>query len=367
MEIARITIRYVPFAVLRVDTTLPPQEGGAGTSDHAELDSLAWEDAGHTGDAHGVAAFDADGDAVVLPTGETGRASLAAADAAAGRTAIGAEVAGAAAAAVGAIPSDGAANVASLRTLGTGAQQAAAGDDERLSNPRTPTAHAASHATGQSDALTPVAIGAEVAGAAAAAVTAHEEAADPHPQYATQAEAEAAAAVVAAAAVAAIPSGAAAGTPSLRALGTGATEAAAGNDTRLLSKWASISLLLGVQQTWTNLPAASTELLSGVLYRPILDLTRFSEIALYVRRGSGVAVAGMVFDLEYTSDLTGATGWTAVGMALATPAASTLYNSLGSPTTLPAGAKGIRLWRAVASGGDGVLDPTIFSVIIYVR
>lgn len=37
---------------------------------------------------------------------------------------------------------DGIAGTASLRTLGTGAQQACAGDDARLSNERDPTAHA---------------------------------------------------------------------------------------------------------------------------------------------------------------------------------------------------------------------------------
>ncbi len=55
-------------------------------------------------------------------------------------------------------PSDAAAGTASLRTLGTGATQAAAGNDARLSNARTPTAH--SHpvtdltATGTSDTTT---------------------------------------------------------------------------------------------------------------------------------------------------------------------------------------------------------------------
>lgn len=46
---------------------------------------------------------------------------------------------------------DGVAGTASMRTLGTGAQQAAAGNDSRLSDARTPTAHAASHQNGGSD------------------------------------------------------------------------------------------------------------------------------------------------------------------------------------------------------------------------
>jgi len=77
---------------------------------------------------------------------------------------------------------DGASATPSLRTLGTGAAQAAAGNDSRLSNARTPTSHATSHQPGGADAM----------------------------------------AVDAAAA-----------TGSLRTLGTGAATAAAGNDSRL--------------------------------------------------------------------------------------------------------------------------------------
>ena len=54
---------------------------------------------------------------------------------------------------VAATNKDGLASVASLRTLGTGAQVACAGNDARLSDARTPTAHAASHKSGGGDPI----------------------------------------------------------------------------------------------------------------------------------------------------------------------------------------------------------------------
>jgi hypothetical protein len=74
--------------------------------------------------------------------------------------------------------------------------------DPALTDARTPTAHAASHGDGGSDEITiaqdqvtglgTALSGKEAAGAAAAAVSAHEAAADPHPGYLTPAEGDAA-------------------------------------------------------------------------------------------------------------------------------------------------------------------------------
>lgn len=86
---------------------------------------------------------------------------------------------------------DAAAGTGSLRTLGTGATQAAAGNDTRLSDARTPTSHASTHNAGGADAL----------------------------------------AIDAAAA-----------TGSLRTLGTSSTSAAAGNDARLSDARAASSI-----------------------------------------------------------------------------------------------------------------------------
>lgn len=54
---------------------------------------------------------------------------------------------------VAAANKDGVAGTASLRTLGTGAQQAVSGTDTRLTNARTPTAHATTHQPGGSDPM----------------------------------------------------------------------------------------------------------------------------------------------------------------------------------------------------------------------
>lgn len=92
---------------------------------------------------------------------------------------------------------DGTAGTLSLRTLGTGAQQACAGNDSRLSDSRSPSGSATGDLTGTYPAPT------------------------------------IAAGVVTDTKVAASNKDGASGTPSLRTLGTGAAQACAGNDARL--------------------------------------------------------------------------------------------------------------------------------------
>lgn len=100
---------------------------------------------------------------------------------------------------------DSASATGSLRTLGTGANQACAGNDSRLSDARTPTSHATSHNAGGGDAL---------------AIDA------------------------------------AAGSGSLRTLGSGATQAAAGNHTH----GSSVSRSIIGPWTKVNVPASGSDL-----------------------------------------------------------------------------------------------------------
>lgn len=213
-----------------------------------------------------------------------GRSIITATDAAAARTAIGA---GTSSLVIGTTsttakagdyspPADAAAGVASMRTLGTGATQAAAGNDSRLSDARTPTAHthtasqiSDSTATGRSlivatDAATArTAIGAGTGNSNLVIGTTSGTAKDGayQPTAANISDATTIGRTVltsvdAAAVRTAIgagtsnlvigttsttakagdyspPADAAAGVASMRTLGTGATQAVAGNDSRL--------------------------------------------------------------------------------------------------------------------------------------
>jgi hypothetical protein len=123
---------------------------------------------------------------------------------------------------VDALPVDGAAGTGTLRTLGTGALQATAGNDSRLSNARTPTAHASTHKSGGSDVIRLDELAVPTADVS---LNSHKLTGVTNPVSAQDAATKAY--------VDALPVDGVAATGTLRTLGTGAQQAAAGNDSRL--------------------------------------------------------------------------------------------------------------------------------------
>ena len=124
---------------------------------------------------------------------------------------------------------DAAAATGSLRTLGTGANQAAPGNDARFTAPSAPTAHKTTHEPGGSDALTALSASILTTGTLpdarlSANVQLKPIAAADLPAHATRHQPGGADALAV---------DAAAATGSLRTLGTSATSACAGNDSRL--------------------------------------------------------------------------------------------------------------------------------------
>lgn len=120
------------------------------------------------------------------------------------------------------VAQNAAAATPSLRQLGAGATDACAGNDARLSDARTPTAHSASHLEGGSDPV-PAYRTAQNGGTDqtqrskinfGVGITAADDSVNNRTNVT-------------------VASGSAAATPSLRALGTASTEACAGNDSRL--------------------------------------------------------------------------------------------------------------------------------------
>jgi uncharacterized protein DUF5907/collagen triple helix repeat protein len=148
---------------------------------------------------------------------------------------------------VNAANKDGLAAVPSLRTLGTGAQQAVAGNDARLTNARAPTAHATTHQPGGADAMAVDAAAATGSlrtlgtGAAQAAAGNDARFTDSRPPSGTAGgdlsgsypNPQIAAGVITDVDVNAANKDGIAATASMRTLGTGAQQACAGNDARL--------------------------------------------------------------------------------------------------------------------------------------
>lgn len=123
--------------------------------------------------------------------------------------------------------------------------------------------------------------------------------------------------------------------------------------------WA-VPILMYWSNVWTNMPAALTDY--DARLRAFADLTNMEEVRFQC--AVGVAGAATAFlRLQYTTDLTGATGWT----TLVSNSIAAVGFVLGSWTALPAGAKGPVLLRFAGEGGNAAADPNFGSVMAHFR
>lgn len=115
---------------------------------------------------------------------------------------------------------------------------------------------------------------------------------------------------------------------------------------------------------WPNQPAGSQELNNDPSYRKLVDLTNETQYLLAAET-QNAGTAGAVLDLEYTTDLTGASGWTSMaGGTVSMGAAAWSYTGWQN---IPTGAKAVVVLRIVGSGGNGTADPRLRNVLAQFR
>lgn len=210
---------------------------------------------------------------------------------------------------------------AAVLEVGTGAGTVAAGDDSRLSDARTPTAHASSHLSGGSDPI-------------AAATTS------------------------------------ARGTVELATDGETASDVVVqGSDSRLLAKTAFVTFNanLNTAQAWTNMPSAEGVFLANSVRLPA-ELTRRTRCRLAVAQVAAAA-SGALIAIQYSIDsgttwrwLDDGTATAGTGIGTHTPqialSTGTDTNQTSGWTTLFSTAIADVLLRLIGSNGDGVADPS---------
>lgn len=106
--------------------------------------------------------------------------------------------------------------------------------------------------------------------------------------------------------------------------------------------------------TWTNQPAALTELFGNLHRRTVIDLTHFERVTIACRVSTAGAASAVLY-AQYSTD--GGSNWsTLTSNQLA-------LNPAGTKATawelIPSGARGIVQVRIVGVSGDGAVDPVI--------
>ena len=110
--------------------------------------------------------------------------------------------------------------------------------------------------------------------------------------------------------------------------------------------------------TWTNQPAAATELFGNVHRRAKKDFTDVDKIRL-VARVSIASSASAVLQAQYSTDESAWNTLTANTMSI---------SSTGTKATaweaIPAGARGDVFIRLIGSGADGAADPVLGNIYL---
>lgn len=110
--------------------------------------------------------------------------------------------------------------------------------------------------------------------------------------------------------------------------------------------------------TWTNMPAAATELFGNVHRRVKKDFTDVDKIRLCARV-STAGVSGSIIQAQYSTDESAWNTLTTNTIAL---------NSTGTKVTaweaIPAGAEADVFVRIIGSGGDGAGDPVLGNIYL---
>ena len=110
--------------------------------------------------------------------------------------------------------------------------------------------------------------------------------------------------------------------------------------------------------SWTNQPAAETELNGAPRSRTKVDLSRYTRVRM-TAAVSTAGAAGSKLRLQYATDGNTQAAWANLTEV---PLDNSGQGNISAWAELPAGARGDVWLRVVGVGGDGVIDPIIGNV-----
>ena len=122
---------------------------------------------------------------------------------------------------------------------------------------------------------------------------------------------------------------------------------------------------------WANMPAAENFFRVQPDLQTAVDLTKYTQVRLFVTRGSVAAAAGSKLFLKYAAGgayQATAANFVQIGTASVEVAINVTDTILDTGwVDLAAGAKGLSTIAVTGSGGDGVADPQVGAIHIHFR